>query len=104
MHCAPFFQSIAHLNLVLIFQGQITLGVGILRDVMMMRSDANRDGKLSASEIESFYRQFYPTYVARMYGQEFIRIADTDHDGLLDQHGEHCLRMSYSSKIRLVLL
>lgn len=72
---------------------QMHLADGILRDLMMIRSDHNRDNKLSASEITWFYRYFvhYSEFVAKTYGERFISIADHNGDGLLD--GQELLRM-----------
>lgn len=71
----------------------VTVGDGLLRDMMMIVADSNHDGKLSETEITLFYRNViqYTYYVARTYGRSFIEIADLDHDGLLDSDELLCM-------------
>lgn len=79
----------------------VTMGDGMLRDMMMIASDRNRDNKLSEAEITWFYRNVvqYSAYVSQTFGRYFIDIADLDHDGLLNNEELLCMlgAMSASS-------
>lgn len=71
----------------------VTVGDGMLRDVMMISSDMNGDEKLSEAEITWFYRNIvnFSAYVSQTFGRSFIDIADLDHDGLLDNDELLCM-------------
>ncbi|XP_045207092.2 uncharacterized protein LOC123559394 isoform X2 [Mercenaria mercenaria] len=71
----------------------VSVGDGLLRDMMMMVADFDHDGKVSETEIAWFYRNMvlYTPYVAYTFGRSFIEIADLDHDNLLDSSELLCM-------------
>lgn len=85
---AAIIQERSYNNLGFTFNpnGHMHIADGMLRDLMMLTADQNRDNKLSEAEITWFYRNvaLYSDYVSQQYGQMFTEYADTDNDGLLD--------------------
>ncbi|XP_060573995.1 uncharacterized protein LOC132731760 [Ruditapes philippinarum] len=96
---APIEKRSQHLPIHLFCDSPITVGDGLLRDMMFLVGDEDMDGLLSEHEIASFYREtvHYTDYVAQTYGRSFIEIADLDHDGTLNPDEMLCMLSAMSA-------